>query len=350
MASTLRLPISPLVFQLPERLTEVNAWHGHLPFAFWIVEAAQPSVLVELGVHRGDSYFGFCQAVRALELPTRCYGVDTWKGDSHAGYYGEEVYEEFLAYNTEHYGEFSIPLRATFQGAVEHFDDKGIDLLHIDGYHSYESVREDFSHWLPKLSDRAVVLLHDIAVRDRGFGVWRFWEEVSSEYPSFGFTHSHGLGVLGVGKELPEAVVDFFDEAKAQPALVQNFFEALGARCVLQGELLRAKAPAAMEATGPRVAQEILDLTYDYEQALRRKEAEAEVLEAQLAALEARARSAEHTVADLGARLGEVAAQRDEVLQSETWKMTEPARNLLWWARRIFNWRRFAQPLTIALE
>ena len=26
---------------------------------------------------------------------TACYGVDTWKGDAHAGYYGDEVLAEF---------------------------------------------------------------------------------------------------------------------------------------------------------------------------------------------------------------------------------------------------------------
>ena len=74
-----------LSFALPDRLTGVESWHQHLPFAAAIVAVLRPATLVELGTHRGDSYCGFCQAVTSLGLPTRCYAVDTWQGDEHSG-------------------------------------------------------------------------------------------------------------------------------------------------------------------------------------------------------------------------------------------------------------------------
>ena len=50
-------------------------------------------------------------------------------------------------------------VRCTFAEALQHFPDGSVDLLHIDGRHFYEDVKEDYESWLPKLSDRAVVLL-----------------------------------------------------------------------------------------------------------------------------------------------------------------------------------------------
>ena len=63
-----------------------------------------------------------------------------------------------------------------------------------------------FTSWQPKLSERAVVLMHDTNVREKDFGVWRFWEEISQQYPAFEFLHAYGLGVLAVGQHPPEHV------------------------------------------------------------------------------------------------------------------------------------------------
>ena len=80
-------------FRFPGLLSD-GAWAGHIPFAFWLMRALKPSVFVELGVHKGNSYSAFCQAVVESRLATSCYGVDTWQGDEHAGIYGDEIYEE----------------------------------------------------------------------------------------------------------------------------------------------------------------------------------------------------------------------------------------------------------------
>ena len=201
-----RFTLGDAPFWPVDRLLEPDAWAGHIPFAFWIVEALRPRLLVELGTHSGNSYFAFAQAVHRLGLGTACFAIDTWLGDPHAGHYGEEVFQELSRYHDTRYSAFSRLVRSTFDEAVQHFPDASVDLLHVDGLHTYEAVARDFETWRPKLSERAVVLFHDINVRERDFGVWRLWDELRRGHPHFEFLHAHGLGVLGVGSDLPAAV------------------------------------------------------------------------------------------------------------------------------------------------
>src|SRR5580698_2227487 len=106
------------LFWRPTRLGVSSAWYGHIPFAHWIVRAVKPRTLIELGTQNGVSYSAFCEAVVRNGFDTRCYAVDTWRGDEQAGYYGEEVYLDFRRFHDERYGAFSELLRCTFDDAL----------------------------------------------------------------------------------------------------------------------------------------------------------------------------------------------------------------------------------------
>src|SRR5687767_7598454 len=90
----------------PNRLT-MSAWTQHVPFGMLLVDLLRPSTVVELGAHYGVSYCAFCQAVRELGLDTRCYAVDSWKGDAQAGFYGPEVLADLREHHDPLYGGFS---------------------------------------------------------------------------------------------------------------------------------------------------------------------------------------------------------------------------------------------------
>ena len=213
----------------PERYAR-SAWIEHVPFAFWLVDVLRPRVIVELGAYSGVSYSAMCQAVKSLGLATACFAVDTWRGDEHAGFYAEDVYCEFAAFHDRHFSAHSRLVRSTFDDALSHFDDSTIDLLHIDGLHSYDAVNHDYQTWLPKLSRNAIILLHDTNVRERDFGVHRLWAEISADRLHFEFLHGYGLGVLATGADYADPL-NVLLEAEGNESLtadIRTMFSALG--------------------------------------------------------------------------------------------------------------------------
>ena len=261
-SDTLRRICRPITLLTPDLVTAPASWLGHVPFAFWIVEALRPDSLVELGTHTGNSYAAFCQAVRHVGLPTSCHAVDTWAGDPQAGFYGDDIYDRLAAYHDPRYAGFSRLLRMTFDDALVHFADGSVDLLHIDGLHTYEAVRHDFETWLPKMSRRGVVLFHDINVRKGDFGVWRLWDEITRAYPSFSFLHSNGLGVLGVGEDLPDAVQELFAvQATGGEGLqaVRSWFDRLGEAAIEAETIQRLEEQEKHLRTEVAMVRKVLD-------------------------------------------------------------------------------------------
>ena len=313
----------------PMRLVDPDPWVGHIPFAFWLVKALRPATLVELGAHSGNSYFAFCQAIAALAPMARAYAVDTWQGDEHAGHYAEEVFAAVAAFNDEHFRQFSTLLRTTFDDARGYFPEGAVDLLHIDGMHTYEAVRHDFETWKPALSPRAVVLFHDTNVRERGFGVWRLWQELSASHPSFEFSHSHGLGVLGAGPEQAPAMQALF-ALSGDPAAAASFRRRVSSRgeafqrmVQLQGQRQRFQSEAqALQGQLAAAAGQVEGLAGQLGAARRAAEAQqAEIAwrDMLLAGREEIIRAKDALVAEIGdASAARAAAldMRDAIIQS----------------------------------
>lgn len=213
---------------LPDLLHHPSCWFGHMPFASWVTRETKPKVFVELGTHCGHSYFAFCQAVVEAGLLTKCYAVDAWRGDEHAGFYGEDVFAGVQAHNSRYAG-FSSLLKMNFDDCVSLFSNSTIDMIHIDGLHTYSACRHDFETWLPKLSPGAIVMIHDINAREKGFGVWKLWEELQAKYPNnIEFAHSYGLGVLQLDGGIDTQRLDWLWQSSTIKDELVRYFASLG--------------------------------------------------------------------------------------------------------------------------
>lgn len=200
-----------ILYLEPYRLVWPDSWVGHIPFAFLITKLVSPKLIVELGTHTGNSACAFAQAMSHLKLDSEIHAIDSWEGDEHAGSYGQEIYHELKQFSEEHLNGRLILKKSLFKNSIKDYGDETIDILHIDGLHTYEAVQEDYISWLPKLAPEGIVLFHDICVTKNSFGVKKFWEELSSKHPHFSFTHSHGLGVLfpkGVSSSILTSIIE----------------------------------------------------------------------------------------------------------------------------------------------
>ncbi len=223
--------LPPSARHFDSRWTKLSAWLDHQPFGYDIIEATKPALLVELGTNKGVSYFTFCQSIKDHDVASLCYAVDTWLGDDHVKAtesYKKSTFQMVNQHNQTHFGGFSYLLRMRFDEALNTFDDESIDLLHIDGYHTYEAVSEDFNTWIPKVKPGGMILLHDITARiKKDFGVWKFWREISPQYESFAFNHGFGLGIVRKPGKIPtDALLTrlMFQSDEGQQEALRKFY------------------------------------------------------------------------------------------------------------------------------
>nr|BCN22386.1 putative monosaccharide biosynthesis protein [Vibrio mimicus] len=171
-------------------------WGGHREIAYYLVSEVKPKSIVELGTHWGVSLFSFLQAIKDNCLDTKVHAIDTWEGESHAGIYGEEVFNFIKNSKKKYFNDIECSLiRKFFDDAVQLFDDNSVDIIHIDGLHTYEATKNDYYNWLPKLSSNGIIIFHDIAA-NVDYGSRLFWDEIKGSYPYFESDHSWGIGIL----------------------------------------------------------------------------------------------------------------------------------------------------------
>jgi predicted O-methyltransferase YrrM len=175
---------------------ERTAWRGLASLGYEIVKHYRPKRIVELGSAKGMSTFSMGLALRDLGEGGRLIAVDTWEGDEHIGAYGEVIYDTFMSRRKQLGLDGVIePLRMTFDEARAKIP-APVDLLHIDGYHTWQAVTHDLRTYKSLVRPGGLILFHD--VRSRFPGMRRFWRWIAWRYEHHRVLYSHGLGIIRV--------------------------------------------------------------------------------------------------------------------------------------------------------
>ena len=139
-------------------LIHPTAWTGHADFAIRLVKTFNPKVTVDLGVDFGFSTFSLAYANKG-----EVYGIDWFQGDEHTGH--RNTFDSVTSLYNELKSVYSIPDITFIKGS---FDDvaktwnKQIDILHIDGLHTFDAVKSDYDTWIRHCHSNSIILFHDV--------------------------------------------------------------------------------------------------------------------------------------------------------------------------------------------
>jgi len=117
------------------------------------------ATIVEIG-----SYLGASSCFLATGLKNGCiYCIDTWQNDAMTE--GQkDTYSAFME-NTKDFADKIIPIRGWSYDVIDRINEKlgtdKIDILFIDGDHSYDGVKKDWDLYSPLLGKKSVVIFHD---------------------------------------------------------------------------------------------------------------------------------------------------------------------------------------------
>ena len=149
-----------------------------------------PAILALACKDNGSGHIDFVDAGYDQDKPTKHWsGVGFWKKNNPNKHFGKIGISNFITTYV-----------MTTQEYAKKYPKKRYQYIYIDGDHSYESVKKDYSFFWPGLDKKGFMSFHDVIAKgylDKGlFGVWKLWEELKENKIVFPFPKDSGLGII----------------------------------------------------------------------------------------------------------------------------------------------------------
>lgn len=138
-------------------------------------------VIVEIGSWKGKSTIWLGKGSKAGNN-IKVYAIDPHSGTPAHKRQGVPGTFEIFKQNIKNagVGDMVMPIVKPAEQIAKDFDEP-IEIIFIDGDHEYESVKQDFELWLPKMVEGGMILLHDSAGPNAWPGVRKFVNELVNE-------------------------------------------------------------------------------------------------------------------------------------------------------------------------
>lgn len=159
-----------------------------------------PAAVLEIGTDKGGTFFLLTRVATpdalllSLDLPVNQKSAyPAWREPLYRGFRREQQRVE-LTRQDSHDPRTREKIRELLRG-------RKLDLLFIDGDHSYDGVKQDFEMYSPLVADGGKVAFHDIVDRQEtgACGVPAFWRELKQNRRRLEFVKSWQQGGWGIG-------------------------------------------------------------------------------------------------------------------------------------------------------
>jgi predicted O-methyltransferase YrrM len=170
-----------------------------LEFAY-IVQGRKPKAFLEIGTRNGGMFFVLCRLsdpqaiVISLDLPGGKFGGGYTAFQIPVMWRMKKTGQQLHLLRTDsHRAETKTRTQRALNGSQ-------LDLLFIDGDHTYEGVRKDFEMYSPLVRPGGLIAFHDIVeIAEPDFGVPKFWNEVKTRYTHTELVENPRQGWGGLG-------------------------------------------------------------------------------------------------------------------------------------------------------
>jgi predicted O-methyltransferase YrrM len=176
-----------------------------------MVAAIEPTTVLEIGTSNGGSLFLFARVAAAdallvsVDLPHGEFGggYAPWRSVLYRGFASRQQRIRLLRADSHE--------TRTLEAARAALEGRQVDVLFIDGDHTYEGVRRDFEMYKSLVRDGGVIAFHDIVPPSPdgptpkgdaallGGEVHEFWAEIRGDHDVSEFVEDWGSGRFGIG-------------------------------------------------------------------------------------------------------------------------------------------------------
>ena len=123
---------------------------------------------VELGCYKGKSTSFIGVEIHKRKRDINFFAIDSFQGATNStdaneikAYEGISEIEESYTYNVSLIGNKIKTIVSLTDEAAQYFEDSSVDVVFVDGGHSYEVVKADILAWLPKVKKGGIISGHD---------------------------------------------------------------------------------------------------------------------------------------------------------------------------------------------